>query len=66
MSYIKNYPLKTGVCEFGNCNQEGIYRRQNTQYAEDELNFSCYCHEHQEEVDEYWKEMWKDYYNSVL
>lgn len=56
----------TGPCEYNCCGKPGIRQRQNTQYIEDERNFGTFCEEHQEEVDAYWDEMWKDYWSGRL
>ena len=38
--------------------------RQMTKYADDNDNFVTLCPTCQEEADEYWKDMWIEYYNS--
>ena len=56
---------------FGFCPQCGHWlrkvktMRQNTAYVDDKLNFFTGCKECQKRNDEYWDEMWNQYYNSV-
>ena len=40
-------------------------RRQASAYPNDESNFAPLCDECQKEADEYWKEMWNEYYSAV-
>jgi hypothetical protein len=40
-------------------------RRQNTAYVDDERNWKVLCDKCQEDNDEYWNEMWKDYYDML-
>lgn len=48
------------------CGQAGAEkRRQFTAYAYDELNFAILCDECQEEVNEYWKDRWDEYYSMI-
>lgn len=37
-------------------------RRQNTKYAQEERNWVVACEECFKEIEEYWAEMWEDYY----
>jgi hypothetical protein len=60
-----NLPQKS-KCEFGCCQKEGEFRRQNTQYELERSNWGYFCEEHQEEVDAHWEDMWKDYWSSRL
>lgn len=39
---------------------------QNTRYVNDELNFMVLCDRCQEESNEYWAEMWSDYWSGCL
>ena len=49
------------------CEVEGaIRRRQNTAYADDELNFAVLCDECQKETHEYWQERWEEYYSNCM
>ena len=49
------------------CGRSGATRtRQNTAYDDEKANWETLCPECQEEGDAYWKEMWRDYYASVL
>ena len=41
-------------------------RRQRTQYVDDKENFKALCPECQKNEDEYWDEMWKDYYANCM
>jgi len=48
------------------CDKEGAERRrQLTAYVDDESNYSTLCDECQDETDEYWKDMWNEYYSMV-
>lgn len=58
--------MNAGLCNFADCFEFGKRRRQLTQYADDHLNWDCLCCDHQDEVDEYWIDMWSDYYSRVL
>ncbi len=40
-------------------------RRQGSAYPNDESNFAIICDDCQKESDEYWKEMWNEYYSAV-
>lgn len=40
--------------------------RQNTKYVEEESNWNTLCEECQKETDEYWADMWSDYYSGCL
>ena len=42
----------------------GQHRRQNTAYLDDELNWIYVCDRCNEDIEEYWKDMWEDYYRS--
>ena len=56
--------MKNLKCEHcGSKNAEK--RRQRTAYADDEKNWRTLCPKCQEENDEYWNEMWDDYYGVV-
>lgn len=46
------------------CYRYGKVRRQRTSYHDDKLNFERYCPKHQKQADEYWDDMWNEYYNS--
>jgi coproporphyrinogen III oxidase len=50
----------------GGCFEFAPLNRQNTQYNEDHRNFARLCDEHQEEVDEYWKERWDEYWGGRI
>lgn len=55
-------PVK-GKCQ--GCGKEDetvVRRRQSTAYAKDEMNWATLCPECHEINDEYWKDMWNDYY----
>lgn len=56
-----------GYCE--SCNKWFVYpkkRRMNTMYAEDRLNYTTCCLECFTDVEEYWAERWRDYYNDRM
>ena len=40
--------------------------RQNTAYANDDLNWVTLCEEHLQENAEHWQDMWQDYWKDVL
>ena len=42
------------------------YGRMNTQYVEDERNYITLCPVCWDECNEYYSELWSDYYSSVL
>lgn len=49
------------------CKKEGAeMRRQGSAYAEDKLNFAVLCDACQEERNEYWVDMWHEYYGAVM
>lgn len=66
MNYIKEYSEEDKTCQYGNCDKQGTWRRQNTQYVNDKDNWKCFCKIHQKINDKYWEEMWKEYYNNVM
>lgn len=41
-------------------------RRQNTAYVKDESNYAVLCNHCQAEADEYWSDMWAEYYSGCL
>lgn len=47
------------------CGDPGRLRRQNTAYVEDALNWQTLCDSCQEEANEYWSEMWAQYYSEI-
>lgn len=55
----------------GFCPQCGRYflkvrtTRQNTAYVDDKLNFFTGCKKCEEANDEYWADMWEQYYGSI-
>ena len=58
----------TGICTgtYEPCDKLGKWRRQNTRYANDELNWVMMCDTCAEENSKYWHEMWIDYYSMVM
>lgn len=60
------------VWRFGVCPRCRLFkttietRRQLTQYVHEPSNFARHCAECQEDSDEHWREMWREYHNSVL
>ena len=48
------------------CSHIGKIRRQNTQYVDDERNWVFLCNECNKRNEEYWADMWREYYASVL
>lgn len=40
-------------------------RRQDTAYADEELNYATLCAEHHAENDEYWAERWDEYWSDI-
>ena len=58
----EKYPL-----ECDRCGQLGATRRrQNTAYNDDSMNWNTLCEDCQKNVDEYWADMWDEYYGSRL
>ena len=55
-------PLCHGHC--GYCFKIGKRRRQNTKYAEDEMNYVFCCKNCFEQIEACWAEQWDDYYSS--
>lgn len=54
-------PLSAGTpCTV--CGDPGSRRRQNTAFANDEMNWQTLCDDHQEEANEYWADMWSQRY----
>lgn len=51
----------------GPCNNlNATYQRQGSAYIEDKYNWACLCPECQKLANEYWKEMWNEYYRDRL
>jgi hypothetical protein len=64
-------PSSRGVnvakCEHPNCEREDAVRyRQNTKFVDEERNWVTLCPLHEEENDEYWTDMWSQYYQGCL
>ena len=57
-------PLCDGL--YGPCFCKGHRRAQNTAYVDEKRNWVFLCDTCMEANDEYWKEMWREYYGSVL
>ena len=47
-------------------NMKATKNRRGTAYEDDERNWVVLCPRCQEMDDEYWREQWEEYYNSVL
>lgn len=58
--------ITEGTCERQGCGKPGRLTAQNTAYAHDLSNLHRLCEECQKEADEYWTEMWREYYSSVF
>lgn len=58
--------INDAECLFNGCGKIGEWRAQQTAYENKEANFACLCEEHQQETDEYWNEMWREYYSGLL
>jgi hypothetical protein len=59
--------LGDNIVKCEKCGILGAYlRRQNTQYLDDESNYITLCDPCQEENNEYWSDMWRDYYSGCL
>ena len=50
----------------GPCFRRGKRRRQNTSYYDDRLNWTFLCDECMEKNQEYWDDMWSEYYSQVM
>ena len=48
------------------CTNNGIRRRCNTKYIDDELNYMVLCDDCFESVQAYWADMWSDYYADCM
>ena len=48
------------------CQNIGTFRRQNTAYVNDDLNWMYLCDDCQKVASEYWKRMWDDYYRNCM
>ena len=57
-------PLCDGL--YGPCFCRGHRRVQNTAYVDEKKNWVFLCDTCMEANDEYWNEMWREYYGSVL
>ena len=66
--YFLNDVCKVPLCKgySGICFNKGKRRRQNTAYVDDELNYVFACDKCFEEIQEYWKERWSEYWSMVL
>ena len=53
------------LCQIEDCGKPGIRYRQRTQYLDESANWVCYCPEHRATNDEYWDEMWDNYYDMI-
>ena len=55
------------ICQ--RCEKTGndvMRRPQNTAYVDEESNWAVLCAECQEEADEYWNDMWAEYYSGCM
>jgi 3-deoxy-D-arabino-heptulosonate 7-phosphate (DAHP) synthase class II len=50
----------------GPCNNIGLKLRQNTAYVDDRRNFVIMCSDCFEMNQQYWEEMWRDYWSDKL
>ena len=56
--------MKCQHCETSN---DDVKRtRQNTKYANDESNYATLCHKCQKDANEYWADMWAEYYAGCM
>jgi hypothetical protein len=54
-------------CQHPDCEREDAVRHhQNTTFVDEERNWVTLCPPHAEENDEYWADMWSQYYQGVL
>lgn len=60
--------IKVPLCRGYNdiCFNIGKKRRQRTAYVDDELNWIFLCNDCMKYNQEYWNEMWNDYYRQVI
>ena len=50
----------------GPCERQDAERyRMNTQYYNDEQNYAILCPECQKACDDYWADMWAEYYETI-
>ena len=50
----------------GPCSEEGERYRQNTKYVNEDANYKVMCPKCREANDEYWADMWSDYWSGCL
>jgi hypothetical protein len=54
-------------CQYPNCEREDAVRyRQNTQFVDEESNWVTLCPPHVEDNEEYWADMWSQYYQGCM
>jgi hypothetical protein len=62
-----NFLLGRKQCEkCGEFSRKVKRRHQNTRYVDDESNYVTVCDQCFEEIEEYWKERWAEYYSGCL
>lgn len=55
------------ICPMCETESETVERReQNTRYVKEEMNFVTSCKECFDEIQEFWKEQWEDYYANCM
>jgi len=59
---------KSDVCEHPHCNEteDLVFYHQRTRYVEEDRNWVTLCPVHRKENDEYWDDMWAEYYSGLL
>lgn len=53
-------------CPDKNQPHQGLIRRQNTAYQNNNYNYIIACDEEFKRIEEYWGEMWNEYYKIVM
>lgn len=61
-----NELVNGSFCEAPHCEKFGELRHQHTAYEHLLSNWARLCEGHQAEADQYWQEMWDEYYADVL
>lgn len=64
--HIVAHKLHMNVCQNNVCFKFGRWERQNTAYTDEESNWVFLCDECHKYNDEYWADMWSNYWSSRL
>ena len=64
--YLKSKGVKLCNGMYGPCFKKGTKHRQNTAYHDDKRNWVFLCPRCSEANNEYWAEMWREYWRGCL